>query len=87
VKDALRGYKEIHLRAFQSVRDGGRVFTFSCSHHVDWQTFEGSAVAAAIDARVTLRRIHLFEQGPDHPVIPQIPETQYLKGYAYEVLK
>lgn len=87
VPDALRGYKEIHLRAFQSVRQGGRVFTFSCSHHIDSYSFEHSAVAAAIDARVTLRRIELFEQGPDHPIFPQVPETQYLKGFAYEVVK
>ena len=84
---ALRGYKEIHLRALQILRPGGVLVTFCCSHHVDSYEFEQIVQASAFDANVMLRRIESYTQAPDHPVIPFIPETEYLKGYAYEVLE
>ena len=86
VPDALRGYKEIHLRAFKLLKRGGTLATFCCSHHVDAVTFQDVIVAAAADARRTLRRVALFTQGPDHPVIPAIAETEYLKGFAFEMV-
>jgi len=85
VPDALRGYKEIHLRALKLLRPGGTLATFCCSHHVDSRTFLDVILSAAFDARRVLRRIAVFTQGPDHPVIPMIPETEYLKGYAFQV--
>ncbi len=86
VPDALRGYKEIHLRALKLLRPGGTLATFCCSHHVDANLFQEVILAAAYDARKKLRRTAIYTQSPDHPVIPAIPETEYLKGYAFEIL-
>lgn len=87
VPDALRGYKEIHLRALKLLKPGGILATFCCSHHVDRVLFEDVILAAAIDTRHTLRRVANYSQSPDHPVIPSIPETEYLKGFAYELVR
>ena len=87
VPDALRGYKEIHLRALKLLKTGGVLATFCCSHHVDSNLFQDTLLAAAFDARKTLRRIAIYSQSLDHPVIPMIPETEYLKGFAFEVVK
>jgi 23S rRNA (cytosine1962-C5)-methyltransferase len=86
VGDALRGYKEIHLRALRMLRPGGLLATFCCSHHVDASTFEGIIGEAAFDAHRPLRRIAHYSQSPDHPILPAVPETGYLKGYALEIL-
>jgi 23S rRNA (cytosine1962-C5)-methyltransferase len=86
VPDALRGYKEIHLRALKLLKAGGVLVTFCCSHHVSEALFLEVILAAASDARRLLRRVAAYAQSPDHPVIPAIPETQYLKGFAFEVL-
>jgi 23S rRNA (cytosine1962-C5)-methyltransferase len=87
VPDALRGYKEIHLRSLKLLKKGGVLATFCCSHHVDALMFLQVILDAAYDARRILRRIETFTQSPDHPVIPSIPETEYLKGYAFEVAR
>jgi 23S rRNA (cytosine1962-C5)-methyltransferase len=87
VPDALRGYKEIHLRALKLLKVGGVLATFCCSHHVDAGLFQDTVLAAAFDARRLLRRLAVYSQSPDHPIIPMIPETEYLKGYAFEVAK
>jgi 23S rRNA (cytosine1962-C5)-methyltransferase len=87
VGDALRGYKEIHLRALKLLKRNGILATFCCSHHVDAELFEEVVLAAAFDARRVLRRIASYSQSPDHPIIPSIAETEYLKGYAYEVVR
>lgn len=86
VPDALRGYKEIHLRAMRLLKPGGLLATFCCSHHVDANLFLEAILGAAYDAHKRLRRVASFTQGPDHPVIPSIAETEYLKGFAFEVL-
>lgn len=87
IPDALRGYKEIHLRALKLLKKGGVLATFCCSHHVDAVTFEEVILEAAFDARRMLRRVASFSQSPDHPIIPVISETEYLKGYAYEIVR
>lgn len=87
IPDALRGYKEIHLRALKLLRPGGLLATFCCSHHVDAVTFQDVILSAAFDARRVLRRVAIFSQAPDHPVIPSIPETEYLKGFAFELVR
>jgi 23S rRNA (cytosine1962-C5)-methyltransferase len=87
VPDALRGYKEIHLRALKLLKTGGTLATFCCSHHVDAVMFQEVILAAAYDARRILRRVETYSQSPDHPIIPSIPETEYLKGYAFEVVR
>lgn len=86
VKDAMRGYKEIHLRALKMLQPGGIMATFSCSHHVSTGEFHESISDAAVDARKTLRRVAIYSQRPDHPILATIPETEYLVGYAYEVI-
>lgn len=85
IPQALRGYKEIHLRALKLLKRGGILATFCCSHHIDADTFQRVILEAALDARKILRRIEIYSQSPDHPVIPAIPETEYLKGFAFEV--
>jgi 23S rRNA (cytosine1962-C5)-methyltransferase len=87
VPDALRGYKEIHLRALKLLKQGGTLATFCCSHHVDAGLFQDAVLSAAFDARRVLRRVAAYSQSPDHPIIPMIPETEYLKGFAYEVVR
>jgi len=87
VGDAMRGYKEIHLRALKLLKPGGTLATFCCSHHVDAVMFEAVILDAAFDARRTVRRVATYSQSPDHPILPAIPETEYLKGYAYEVVR
>jgi 23S rRNA (cytosine1962-C5)-methyltransferase len=87
VPDALRGYKEIHLRALKLLKPGGTLATFCCSHHVDAGMFEAVILDAAYDAHRILRRVAIYSQSPDHPVIPAIPETEYLKGFAFEIAR
>jgi 23S rRNA (cytosine1962-C5)-methyltransferase len=87
VPDALRGYKEIHLRALKLLKTGGTLATFCCSHHVNAGLFQDTVLSAAFDARRILRRVATYSQGPDHPIIPMIPETEYLKGFAFEVVR
>jgi 23S rRNA (cytosine1962-C5)-methyltransferase len=87
VPDALRGYKEIHLRALKLLKPGGTLAAFCCSHHVNAGLFQDTVLSAAFDARRILRRIATYAQSPDHPIIPMIPETEYLKGFAFEVVR
>ena len=87
VPDALRGYKEIHLRALKLLKPGGTLATFCCSHHVSTELFQDSLLSAAYDTRHILRRVATYAQSPDHPIIPMIPETEYLKGFAFEKVR
>jgi 23S rRNA (cytosine1962-C5)-methyltransferase len=86
VNDALRGYKEIHLRAIKMLAPGGRLATFSCSHHVSLGEFYKSCLDAMVDAKKTLRLTARYEQRRDHPIIAGLSETEYLRGYAFELL-
>jgi 23S rRNA (cytosine1962-C5)-methyltransferase len=83
---ALRGYKEINLRALRLLAPGGRLATFSCSHHVDETTFEATCRDAATDAAVRVRVVERLGQAPDHPVLLTVPETRYLKGLLLQAL-
>jgi 23S rRNA (cytosine1962-C5)-methyltransferase len=87
IPDALRGYKEIHLRSLKLLKPGGTLATFCCSHHVDANLFQDTVLSAAFDARRVLRRVATYSQSPDHPIIPMIPETEYLKGFAFELIR
>ena len=87
VPDALRGYKELHLRALKLLKPGGVMATFCCSHHVDAGLFQDTVLAAAYDQRRVLRRVATYAQSPDHPILPSIPETEYLKGFAFELVR
>ena len=66
---------------------GGTLATFCCSHHVGADLFLDSLLSAAYDTRHILRRVATYAQSPDHPVIPMIPETEYLKGFAFEKVR
>jgi 23S rRNA (cytosine1962-C5)-methyltransferase len=76
---ALRGYKELNLRALKMLRPGGILVTCSCSYHVSQSTFLEMLGAAALDASRTLRLIEVGGQAKDHPVLLNMPETAYLK--------
>jgi 23S rRNA (cytosine1962-C5)-methyltransferase len=78
-EDALRGYKELNLRALKMVRNGGVLVTCSCSFHVSEQDFLSMLSSAALDARRNLHVIEKRMQSVDHPVLLNVPETHYLK--------
>jgi 23S rRNA (cytosine1962-C5)-methyltransferase len=85
VEGALRGYKELNLRALHMMRPGGLLVTCSCSHHVGWADLEAAVASAAADAS---RRVRLLERrgaAADHPVVLNLPETEYLKCMVLEV--
>jgi 23S rRNA (cytosine1962-C5)-methyltransferase len=86
IGDAMRGYRELHMRAFKLLSKDGLVATFSCSHHVSENGFAQMIAAALVDARGTARRLRRFEQAPDHPVLPTLPETEYFKGVLLEMM-
>ena len=84
--DALRGYRELHVRAFKLLSRDGLLATFSCSHHVTETVFNQTIADALVDARRSARRLHRFEQALDHPVLPTLPETEYFKGVLLEMM-
>ena len=86
LNNARRGYKEIHLRALQLLPPEGYLATFSCSHHVSREMFLEMIVDASVDAKRHVRILKSLAQPLDHPILPHIPETEYLKGYLLQVL-
>ena len=86
LKSAWRGYKEIHMRALQLLPPDGFLATFSCSHHVSREMFQEMIVDASVDAKRHVRILKYLSQPLDHPILPHIPETEYLKGYLLQVL-
>lgn len=85
VESAIRGYKEINLRAMKMIAPGGYLITCSCSQHVLPDMFRNMVMEAARDAKVLLRQVEFRTQGKDHPILPCAPETQYLKCGIYQV--
>lgn len=85
VESAIRGYKEINLRAMKMIASGGYLITCSCSQHVLPDMFRNMVMEAARDAKVLLRQVEFRTQGKDHPILPCAPETQYLKCGIYQV--
>lgn len=79
VEGALRGYKELNLRALKMLRPGGLLVTCSCSHHVTGADLEAVVASAAADASRRVRLLERRSAAPDHPVILNLPETEYLK--------
>jgi len=86
LRDALRGYHELHVRAFKLLSRDGLLATFSCSHHVTETIFDQTIADALVDARRSARRLRRFEQALDHPVLPTLPETEYFKGVLLEMM-
>ena len=83
---AEKGYKEINLRALQLLPRGGYFATASCSHFMPAERFEKMLRSAAADAGVELKQIEARQQAPDHPILWNVPETDYLKFYIFQVV-
>ena len=86
VDSARRGYKEINLRALRLLPRGGLFATASCSHFMPSEQFVRMLRSAALDAGVELRQIEARQQAPDHPILWNVPETDYLKFYLFQVV-
>ena len=86
VHSAEKGYKEINLRAMRLLPRGGYLATASCSHFMPAELFEKMLRSAARDAGVELRQIEARQQAPDHPILWNVPETDYLKFYLFQVV-
>ena len=86
VKNAIRGYKEINLKAMKLLPRGGYLATCSCSHFMKEELFVEMLKDAARDANVSLRQIEARQQAPDHPILWNVPETYYLKFYIFQVV-
>jgi 23S rRNA (cytosine1962-C5)-methyltransferase len=80
LETALRGYKELNLRALKMLRPGGVLVTCSCSYHLSLATFIEILSSAAVDSHRSVRILEARGQSKDHPVLPTIPETSYLKA-------
>ncbi|ACK41655.1 MULTISPECIES: class I SAM-dependent rRNA methyltransferase [Dictyoglomus] len=87
IDGALRGYKEINLRAMKIVRDGGFLITCSCSQHITRDLFEKVIESASFDANRLLRLVEFRYQAKDHPILLSHPESLYLKCGIYQVWK
>ncbi len=86
IESAKRGYKEINYRAMKLLPRGGYLATCSCSHFMDNELFVKMLMSAAADAAVSLKMIEARRQGPDHPILLNVPETDYLKFYLFQVV-
>ncbi len=86
VPSALKGYKEINLRALKLLNPGGFLITASCSQHVSPELFKEVVLDAAIDAKRDIRIVEERSQAKDHPILPGAPETRYLKFLVLHVL-
>ncbi|MCF7731667.1 MAG: class I SAM-dependent rRNA methyltransferase [Akkermansiaceae bacterium] len=86
LSDAMRGYKEIHLRSLKLLDKEGILSTFCCSHHASRELFQSNLVDASVDAKKSLRLVAEHTQRQDHPILISIPETSYLKGLTVEVI-
>jgi len=86
VQSAARGYKEINLKAMKLLPRGGYLATCSCSHFMTDELFRDMLKRAAKDAAVNLRQIEARQQAPDHPILWNVPETDYLKFYIFQVV-
>jgi 23S rRNA (cytosine1962-C5)-methyltransferase len=85
LEGALRGYKEINLRAMQRLAPGGVLATYTCSHHMQDAELRSVLAGAAADAKRKVRVIEFCHQPPDHPVLISMPESEYLRGYILRV--
>lgn len=86
VRSAFRGYKEINLKAMKLLPRGGYLATCSCSHFMEDALFVKMLHEAARDAQVSLHQIEARQQAPDHPILYNVPETDYLKFYLFQVV-
>ena len=85
VKNAVKGYREINLRAMKLVKDGGFLATCSCSHFMDYELFTQTIGQAAKNVHKRLRQVEYRTQAPDHPILWAADESYYLKFYIFQV--
>lgn len=85
LEGALRGYKEINLRAMQRLAPGGVLATYTCSHHMHDAELRNVLAEAAADAKRKVRVLEFCHQPADHPVLVSMPESEYLRGYVVRV--
>ena len=85
VKNAVKGYREINLRAMKLIRDGGYLATCSCSHFMTYELFTQTIGQAARNVHRRLRQVEYRTQAPDHPVLWAADESYYLKFYIFQV--
>ncbi len=81
LENALRGYKELNLRALKALAPGGVLATYTCSHHMGDAELRGVLAEAASDAKRRVTVLEWCHQPPDHPVLATMPESEYLRGY------
>lgn len=84
LEGALRGYKEINLRALQRLSPGGILATYTCSHHMQDAELRSVLTGAAADAKRKVRILEFCHQPTDHPVLVTMPESEYLRGYVVQ---
>ncbi|MEO7599287.1 MAG: class I SAM-dependent methyltransferase, partial [Opitutus sp.] len=85
LEGALRGYKDINLRAMQRLTPGGILVTYTCSHHMHDAELRNVLAEAAVDAKRKVRVLEYCHQPADHPVLVTMPESEYLRGYIVRV--
>ena len=85
IKNAVKGYREINLRAMKLVKDGGFLATCSCSHFMDYELFTKTIGQAASNSHKRLRQVEFRTQAPDHPILWAADESYYLKFYIFQV--
>lgn len=85
VKNAVKGYREINLRAMKILKDGGFLATCSCSHFMDYELFTKTIGQAAANVHKVLRQVQFRTQAPDHPILWEAGESYYLKFYIFQV--
>lgn len=85
IKNAIKGYREINLRAMKLVKNGGYLATCSCSHFMDYELFTKTIHQAANNVHKRLRQVEFRTQSPDHPILWAAEESYYLKFYIFQV--
>lgn len=85
LENALRGYKELNLRAMKTLTPGGVLATYTCSHHMGDAELRGVLAEAASDAKRRVTVLEWCHQPPDHPVLATMPESEYLRGYILRI--
>ena len=86
IKNAVKGYREINLRAMKLIRDGGYLATCSCSHFMDYELFTQTIGQAARNVHKRLRQVEFRTQAPDHPILWAADESYYLKFFIFQVV-
>ena len=82
----MKGYHELNYKAMRLLKPNSLLYTFSCSHHINESNFEDVLLKSAAEAKRRIQIIEFRNCSFDHPVLPQMNETKYLKGYLLRVI-